>query len=99
MAKSKTYTQEQLASAMQKLAELPDLSKDKISTPELLAALKEQIVALSESKGYSIAEIKSALTSVSVDASTKAISEILASSKKPRSPRKPAAKATSSIPT
>jgi len=99
MAKSKTYTQEQLATAKQTLAELPDLSRDKISTPDLLAALKEQIVALSEKKGYSIAEIKSALNSVSVDASTKAISEILASSKKPRTPRRPAPKATTSIPT
>lgn len=94
MAKSKTYTQEQLESAKQKLAALPDLSKDKITTPELLAELKDQIVALSQSKGYSVTEIKSALANASIDASAKAISEILTSSKKPRAQRKPAVKPT-----
>lgn len=92
MAKSKTYTQEQLESAKQKLSTLPDLSKDKITTPELLASLKDQIVSLSESKGYSAAEIKSALASVSIDASVKAISEIISSRKRPRTIRKPSVK-------
>lgn len=95
MAKSKTYTQEQLESAKKNLAALPDLSKDKITTSELLAALKDQIVTLSVSKGYSIADIKSALTNASIDVSAKAISEILSSNKKTRAPRKPATKPAS----
>lgn len=88
MAKSKTYTQEQLAAAKQKLDALPDLSKDKISTPELLASLKDQIIALSESKGYSVAEIKSALAMANIEASVKAISEVISSGKKTRAPRR-----------
>lgn len=95
MAKSKTYTQDQLEAAKQKLDALPDLSKDKISTPEMLAALKDQILALSESKGYSVSEIKSALEMADVQASVKAISEVIATSKKPRTPRKAAAKSSS----
>ena len=88
MAKSKTYTQEQLAAAKLKLDALPDLSKDKISTPELLASLKDQIIALSESKDYSVAEIKSALAMANIEASVKAISEVISSGKKTRTPRK-----------
>lgn len=95
MAKSKTYTQQELEAARQTLADLPDLSKDKISTPEMLSALKEQILALSESKGYSVPEIKSALEMANVQASVKAISEVIASSRKPRAPRKAAPKSSS----
>lgn len=95
MAKSKTYTQDQLEAAKQKLDALPDLSKNKISTPEMLAALKDQILALSESKGYSVPEIKSALEMANVQASVKAISEVIATSRKPRAPRKAAAKSSS----
>ncbi len=77
MARTMTYTQAQLDEAKQKLAELPDLSKDKISKVDFLESIKEQIVTLSSSKGYTHAEIKSALETVGVTVTVKAIGELL----------------------
>lgn len=82
MAKAQTYTQSQLDSAKQKLAELPDLSKDKIPTAEALQALKEEIIALANHKGYSAGEIKTALEVVEISVTVKAINEIIAAPKK-----------------
>jgi outer membrane protein assembly factor BamA len=91
MAKTKVYTQTQLDAAKQKLADLPDLSRDKIPAPEALKELKEQIVELASKKGYTIAEIKTALEGVGVTVTTKSISELIEAPKKRRAPNKPAA--------
>lgn len=81
MAK-KTFTQSELDQARQALEDLPDLSRQKISQAEMLASLKEQIVLLSSSKGYSVAEIRAALSSVGVTVTTKAISDMVATRKR-----------------
>lgn len=90
MAIQKTYTQEQLKKVQEALEGLPDLSRDKITKPEFIESLKEQIITLSSSKGYSQAEIKSALASVGITVSIQAISELLGSKKK--MPRKKSTK-------
>lgn len=81
MAKQ-TFTQAELDQARQALEDLPDLSRQKISQADMLASLKEQIVLLSSSKGYSVAEIKAALASVGVTVTTKAISDMVATRKR-----------------
>ena len=87
MATQKTYTQEQLKKAKEALEALPDLSHDKITKPDFIDYLREQIVTLASSKGYSQAEIKSALASVGVIVSIQAISDLIGSKKK-SAPRK-----------
>lgn len=84
MATQKTYTQEQLKKAQETLEALPDLSRDKITKPEFIESLKEQIITLSNSKGYSQAEIKSALASVGITVSIQAISDLIGSKKRTR---------------
>lgn len=84
MAKTQIFTQHQLETAKNALAELPDLRKDKITTPELLDSLKEQIVNLANSKGYSVAEIKSALEGIGVMVSVKAITDLIKTPQKRR---------------
>ena len=79
---NKTFTQAELDQARQALEDLPDLSRQKISQADMLASLKEQIVLLSSSKGYSVAEIKSALSSVGVAVTTKAIADMVATRKR-----------------
>lgn len=54
----------------------------KISQADMLASLKEQIVLLSSSKGYSVAEIKAALSSVGVTVTTNAIADMVATRKR-----------------
>ncbi len=93
MAKRKTYTQSQIQDFGARLAELPDLSKEKISTAEALLELKEQIVDLANKRGYSPSEIKNALEGVGMTVTVKAISDILGSQKKRRFTSKMPAKA------
>lgn len=83
MAGTKFYTQEQLDEAKLALESLPDLTPNKISRTELLESLKENIISLAKSKGYTASEIKSALQMVDVSVSEKAISEIIRASKNP----------------
>ncbi|MBX6442100.1 mobilization protein, partial [Pseudomonas syringae group genomosp. 3] len=64
MAKQKTFTQKELQAARQKLAELPDLSQDKLSQAEVLQSLKAEIVELCTAKGYTVTEVKQALADV-----------------------------------
>ena len=94
MATQKTYTQEQLKKAQEALEALPDLSRDKITKPDFIDSLREQIITLSSSKGYSQAEIKSALASVGVIVSIQAISDLIGSKQnrglgKPLKPNRP----------
>ncbi len=81
MSRSKTYTQSQIEAAKLKLNELPDLSAQKISTADALVTLRDQIVELASKKGYSSAEIKTALEGVGLSVTVKAINEIISTSK------------------
>lgn len=78
MAKQKTYTQTELDSAKQLLADLPDLSRNKIGQAEALQQLKDQIIILSSQKGYTVPEIREALDSVGIKATAKAIGDLVA---------------------
>ena len=87
MARTQTFTQEQLDKTKQALSELPDLSRNKIAKADFLESLKDQIVSLASTKGYSPAEIKSALAQVNVTVSVKSIADLLNTQGK-RQPRK-----------
>lgn len=82
MAKQKTFTQQELETARQKLAKLPDLSKDKMSQADVLQSLKEQIVDLCSAKGYSVAEVKQALADVGMNVTVKDITELTTARKR-----------------
>lgn len=81
MANSRFYTQENLANAKQALSELPDLTPNKLTTSDILVGLNEQIIALATTKGYTAADIKSALESVGINTSVRRINDILRSDK------------------
>jgi outer membrane protein assembly factor BamA len=82
MAKQKTFTQKELEAARQKLAELPDLSQDKLSQAEVLQTLKAEIVELCTTKGYTVTEVKQALADVGLNVSAKEITELTTSRKR-----------------
>jgi hypothetical protein len=82
MAKQKTFSQKDLEQARQKLAELPDLSQEKMSAADVLQSLKDQIVDLCAKKGYTAPEIRQALADVGISVSVKDISELTASRKR-----------------
>ncbi len=88
MAYQKFFTTEQLELAKNKLDELPDLTADKITRSDALEKLKSSIITLANDKGYSAAEIKSALADVGMLLSEKSISELIRSEKKSNQVRK-----------
>ncbi|HEY3591126.1 MAG TPA: molybdopterin-guanine dinucleotide biosynthesis protein MobC [Buttiauxella sp.] len=77
MAANSFYTQEQLELAKIQLAELPDLNASRMKGKDVLSHLREQLIELSVKKGYSVAEIKSALDLVGIIVSVKAIKEAI----------------------
>ncbi|WP_369305530.1 molybdopterin-guanine dinucleotide biosynthesis protein MobC [Yersinia ruckeri] len=77
MAANSFYTQEQLELAKIQLAELPDLNASRMKGKDVLSHLREQLIELSVKKGYSVAEIKSALDLAGITVSIKAIKEAI----------------------
>ncbi|KPW63207.1 hypothetical protein ALO80_200134 [Pseudomonas caricapapayae] len=89
MAKQKTFTQNDLEVARQKLNALPDLSLDKMSQAEVLQSLKEQIVDLCTTKGYTASEVKQVLADVGLSVSIKEITELTTTRKRAAPRTKP----------
>lgn len=82
MAEKKWFTSEDVELAKSALDELPDLTEKRLTKSDVLEKLKDQIIMLSGQKGYSVEDIRSALESVGIQTSVKAIREILSSQKK-----------------
>ncbi|QOI58027.1 hypothetical protein [Rouxiella badensis] len=77
MANTKFFTQDQIDNAKLSLADLPDLTPNRITREAMLTSLSDDIVTLSTHKGYSAADIKKALEGLDIQVSEKAIAEIL----------------------
>ncbi|PHN79063.1 mobilization protein [Pseudomonas syringae pv. cerasicola] len=71
------------------MADLPDLSKDKMSQAEVLQSLKEQIVELCSAKGYSVSEVKQALADVGLNVSVREITDLTTKRKRAAPRAKP----------
>lgn len=82
MAEKKWYSTEDVELAKSSLDELPDLTKTRLTKTDVLEQLKDKIIELANSKGYSIEDIRSALESAGIPTGVKAIREILNSRKK-----------------
>ncbi|MDO6407445.1 hypothetical protein [Pantoea phytobeneficialis] len=87
MAVRNVFTQERLDEARRRLENLPDLTPQRITRE---AALNDTILVLAKEKGYTVADIKSALDAMDFRFSDKAISAVIngVSGKKKRQPRK-----------
>ncbi|MDX6917839.1 molybdopterin-guanine dinucleotide biosynthesis protein MobC [Pectobacterium carotovorum] len=84
MSDKKWYSEEDISQAKDSLSDLPDLSKKRLTKTDVLEQLRDQIIELSEKKGYSIEDIRDALSTAGIPTSVKAIREILNSKKKPK---------------
>ncbi|WP_062749428.1 hypothetical protein [Erwinia persicina] len=91
MAVRNVFTQEQLDEARRKLENLPDLTPQRITREGALENLKGTILVLAKEKGYTVADIKSALDAMEFRFSEKAISSVVneGNGKKKRTQRKP----------
>lgn len=78
MAATAFYTQQQLSDAKIALDNLPDLTPDRLTRSNVLSSLKEQILTLHRQKGYSAADIKSALDTAGITVGLKAIQDMVA---------------------
>lgn len=77
MARKRWFSDEDIELAKTALSELPDLSTQRKSLPDFLAAISDDIRALVKTKGYSVADIKSTLATAGYDIGEKAIREML----------------------
>lgn len=91
MAARNVFTQQELDEARRKLENLPDLTPQRITREGALENLKDTILVLAKEKGYTVADIKSALDSMNFRFSEKAISAVVneGSGKRKRIQRKP----------
>ena len=64
-----------------KLADLPDLSKKRLSRADVLESLKDDLIHLVKVKGYSATDIKSVLDGMALSFSEKAIAEVIREAK------------------
>lgn len=90
MAARNVFTQQELDEARRKLENLPDLTPQRITREGALENLKDTILVLAKEKGYTVADIKSALDAMNFRFSEKAISAVVneGSDKKKRIQRK-----------
>ncbi|CBJ48240.1 hypothetical protein [Erwinia amylovora] len=77
MAVRNVFTQEQLDEARRNLENLPDLTPQRITREGALENLKDTILVLAKEKGYTVADIKSALDAMEFRFSEKAISAVV----------------------
>lgn len=82
MADKKWFSTDDVELAKSSLAELPDLSPNRLTKSDVLEQLKEQIIMLANEKGYSVEDIRKALADVGIQTSVKAIREMLSTRKK-----------------
>lgn len=82
MTEKKWFTKDDVEMARMALSELPDLTEQRMTKSDVLEQLKEHIITLSSSKGYSVDDIRSALETAGIKTSVKAIREILNTQKK-----------------
>ncbi|MEN4980879.1 hypothetical protein ABEI05_22505 [Erwinia billingiae] len=88
MAAQKFFTQDQIEAARQKLSTMPDQSKNRISSDEMLEAMKSEIIELATQKGYSVKEIKACMDAMEMNVSERAISTVVRGGKSPTTRRK-----------
>ncbi|ECC5825343.1 molybdopterin-guanine dinucleotide biosynthesis protein MobC [Salmonella enterica] len=82
MMDKKWYSVEDIELAKAALDELPDLTPTRLTRSDVLEQLKDKIVELSLKKGYSVEDIRSALDTAGIKASTKSVRDVLNSAKK-----------------
>ncbi len=82
MTEKKWFTKDDVEMAKMTLNDLPDLTEQRMTKSDVLEHLKEQIITLSSSKGYSVEDIRSALETAGIKTNVKAIREILSTQKK-----------------
>lgn len=90
MATRSFFTQQEIDEARRKLENLPDLTPQRITRTGALENLKETILLLANEKGYTAADIKSALDAMEFKFSEKAIASVIneVSGNKKNRPRK-----------
>lgn len=82
MTEKKWYSTEDVERTKASLADLPDLTPARLTKSAVLEQLRDKIIELSDNKGYSIEDIRSALENVGIPAGVKAIRDILNTRKK-----------------
>ena len=100
MASKKFYSDDDIQLAKAALSELPDLTAQRKTLRDFLDAIRDDIIVLVRTKGYTLADVRDTLKNAGYEVGEKALRDIIreAESKKPsrRSSSKTAPKKTDS---
>lgn len=83
LSKAKQYSQTDIESMRSKLAELPDVTQERLQKRDVLDSLRDDINALMTSKGYTLNEVHEHLKNFGfLDVTLRDLKEITAGKKK-----------------
>ncbi|CAI9394799.1 MULTISPECIES: hypothetical protein [Enterobacteriaceae] len=99
MSKKAFYSDEDIEQAKSALAGLPDLTPQRKSQKEFLDAIRDDLLALVKTKGYTVSDIRETLKTTGYEISERALREIVRDAEKNKSARKKRKSAISSAST
>ncbi|MEG5552355.1 molybdopterin-guanine dinucleotide biosynthesis protein MobC [Enterobacter wuhouensis] len=88
MGKKAFYSDEDIELAKTALAGLPDLTPQRKTQKEFLDAIRNDLVALVKTKGYTVSDIKETLKMTGYEFSERALRDIMRDAEKVKTPRK-----------
>lgn len=88
MSKKTFYSDEDIELAKSALAGLPDLTPQRKTQKEFLDAIRDDLLALVKTKGYTVSDIKETLKTTGYEISERALREIVRDAEKNRPARK-----------
>ena len=87
MSRKNFYSDEDIALAREALSGLPDLTPQRKTQKEFLDGIKDMLLALIRTKGYTVSDIKETLKSSGYEISEKALRELVRDAGKARDRR------------
>lgn len=88
MSKKPFYSDEDIELAKEALAGLPDLTPQRKSQKEFLEAIRDDLVALVKTKGYTVSDIKETLKTSGYEISERALRDIVRDAEKNKPARR-----------
>lgn len=88
MSKKAFYSDEDIEVAKSALAGLPDLTPQRKSQKEFLDAIRDDLLALVKTKGYTVFDIRETLKTTGYEISERALREIVRDAEKNKPARK-----------
>ncbi|MEL7630968.1 molybdopterin-guanine dinucleotide biosynthesis protein MobC [Pectobacterium aroidearum] len=88
MVRKNFFSDDDIEKAKKILAESPDLTPKRKTRQDFLDAIREDLVSLIRTKGYTLGDIKETLKSAGYEVSDRALRDVMQDADKKKQPRK-----------